>query len=259
MEKLDFAHADLITAEGAPAVYGSETYVVACMPRSTAIARLEADLAPALKRFDAWYAPAQDALDRGDRPAFVAALANLAASMAVASPTLVQLRGLANGTSAAEQHLTSRWLPLVAASARLRAQVRFVLSSQTDARLQPAAAEVTEAFRVALAPLGSEVRLANACPAATAATYFIQVSTRASCERTSLGTTCRPSFELRGQECSSGREIFHSGLGRLSAGSTDPNGEDRALRRLVKKLDPLAIREELRAALKSELPGEESK
>jgi hypothetical protein len=97
------------------------------------------------------------------------------------------------------------------------------------------------------------------CPEGAAATYLIGVRADADCGRGSLGATCRPALEVQGQECGSGRQIFHSGLGRIKINAADPRGEDQALRAMVQKLDPQAIRDELRAALKSELPGEEKR
>ncbi|MGB8298704.1 MAG: hypothetical protein WCG85_25030 [Polyangia bacterium] len=258
LERVDFAHSDLIQIAGAPQCRGDETYVVVCMPRAEAIARLEEDLAPEVKRFDSWDKTAQDAQGRTDRPAFVAALANLSAAMAAAVPKLVQIRALAGGTVPVEKRLTARWLALIGAATKLRAQVRFVLDLRPSERLLPLVGDVTERFRGALAALGSEVRLGTACPA-TPATYLISVTADANCGPGSLGSTCRPRFELEGQECASGRHVFHSGLARIRVNGADPRSEDDALRAMVRKLDPLAIRDELRAALKSELPGEETR
>ena len=192
LEKVDFAHSDLIEIVDAPQRQGNQTYVVACLPRGPAIARLEHDLDTEVKRFDAWDKTAQEAQSRADRPAFVAALGNLSAAMAAVAPTLVQIRALAGGPAQVEQRLTSRWLALVEASTKLRAQVRFVLDVQPGERMSPVAADLTEFFRQALAPLGSEVRLAAACPERAAATYLISVRADADCGRGSLGRHLSP-------------------------------------------------------------------
>ncbi len=259
LEKVDFAHSDLVAIVDAAQHWGDRIYVVACLPRGPTIARLEGDLDTEVKRFDTWDKAGQEAQNRADRPAFVAALGNLSAAMSAAAPTLVQIRALAGGPAPVEQRLTSRWLAMVEASTKLRAQVRFVLDVQVGERMRPVAGDVTECFRRALAPLGSEVRLAAMCPEGAAATYLIGVRADADCGRGSLGATCRPALEVQGQECGSGRQIFHSGLGRIKINAADPRGEDQALRAMVQKLDPQAIRDELRAALKSELPGEEKR
>jgi hypothetical protein len=259
LEKVDFPHSDLIQIVDAPQRQGDETYVVACLARGPAIARLESDLDTEVKRFDTWDKTAQEAQNRGDRPAFVAALGNLSAAMAAAAPTLVQIRALAGGPAQVERRLTSRWLALVEASTRLRAQVRFVLDVQPSERMSHVAADLTEFFRQALAPLGSEVRLAPTCPQGATATYLISVRADAECNRGSLGLTCRPLFEVMGQECASGRQVFRSGLEKIKVNAADPRGEDHALRAVVRKIDPQVIRDELRAAMKSELPGEETR
>jgi hypothetical protein len=259
LEKVDFAHSDLIEIPGAAQHWGNELYVVACLARGPAIARLQKDLDTEVKRFDTWDKTAQEAQSRADRPAFVAALGNLSAAMAAAAPTLVQIRALAGGPAQVEQRLTSRWLALVEASAKLRAQVRFVLDVQPGERMSSVAADLTEFFRQALAPLGSEVRLAPVCPENADATYLIRVRADAECARGSLGATCRPLFEVFGHECASGRQVFRSGLERIKVNAADPRGEDHALRAMVRKIDPQAIREELRDAMKTELPGEEKR
>jgi hypothetical protein len=259
LEKVDFAHSDLIEIVDAPQRQGNETYVVACLPRGPAIARLQSDLDTEVKRFDVWDQTAQEAQNRADRPAFVAALGNLSAAMAAVAPTLVQIRALSGEPARVEQRLTSRWLALVEASTKLRAQVRFVLDVQTGERMSSAAADLTEFFRQALAPLGSEVRLAPKCPEGGTATYLISVRADAKCNRGSLGSTCRPVFEVMGQECASGRQVFRSGLEKIKINAADPRGEDHALRAMVRKIYPQAIRDELRDAMKSELPGEETR
>jgi hypothetical protein len=78
LEKIDFAHADLIRVAEAPATIGGQTYVAVCLPRAEGIARLDADLAPEVKRFEAWHSAAQRALDPRDAPVFVSAFANWA-------------------------------------------------------------------------------------------------------------------------------------------------------------------------------------
>ena len=254
LEKIDFAHADLIRVAEAPRTIGGQMYVAVCLPRAEAIARLEDDLAPEVKRFDAWYRAAKQALDPRDPPAFVAAFNNLSAAMLAASRTLVQIRALAYGPSSTEQRLTSGWLSMVAAAATLHSQIRFILNCRTDDHLRPATSQITEAFRKALVPLGNEVHLDTTCPASATGTYLIQVSAKADCERSSLGTTCRPAFEVRGDECSSGRQVFVSNLQRLSSPATDPGGEERVLRRLIQRIDTAEVGEDLKAALKSELP-----
>jgi hypothetical protein len=259
LEKVDFAHPDLIEIVGAPSRQGNETYVVACLPRGPAIARLESDLDTEVKRFDTWDKTAQEAHNRADRPAFVAALGNLSAAMGAVAPTLVQIRALAGVPARVEQRLTSRWLVQVEAATKLRAQVRFVLDVQANERISTVAADLTEFFRQALAPLGSEVRLAPTCPKGAAATYLISVRADAECNHGSLGPTCRPVFEVLGQECASGRQVFRSGLERIKVNAADPRGKDHALRAMVRKIDPKAIRDEMRAALKAELPGEEKR
>jgi hypothetical protein len=257
LERVDFAHSDLIVVAGPPIHNRDETYVLVCMPRGQSIARLENDLGVEVKRFDTWDKTAQEALDHADRPAFVAALTNVSTAMAGAASRLVQIRALAGGPAEVEQHLTSRWLALIEASAKLRAQVRFVLDVQAGTRLQAVASDVTEVFRKAIAALGSEVRLGDACPGAVAATYLIHVGADAICGPGSLGSTCRPFFDVEGRECSSGRQVFHTGLEGLKVNAADPRSEDRALAALVHKLDAQAIRDELRSVLKSELPGDD--
>jgi len=106
---------------------------------------------------------------------------------------------------------------------------------------------MTEAFRKALAPLGSEVRLGAACPAAASATYLVSVRTDADCRLGSLGPTCRLVLDVRGQECASGRQVFRSGLERVQTSATDARGEEQAMRKLAQKLDPKQIGQELRA------------
>jgi hypothetical protein len=259
LEKVDFRHPDLIEIVDAPQRQGDETYVVACLPRAPAIARLESDLDVEVKRFDTWDKTAQDAQNRGDRPAFVAALANLSVAMAAAAPTLVQIRALAGGPARVEQRLTSRWLALVEASTKLRAQVRFVLDVRAGERMSAVGAELTEFFRQALAPLGSEVRLAPTCPEGPTSVYLITVRADAECARGSLGPTCRPVFEVMGQECGTGRQVFRSGLEKINVNAADPRGEEHALRAMVRKISPKDIQDELRDAMKSELPGEETR
>jgi hypothetical protein len=212
-----------------------------------------------VKRFETWDKAAQEAQEHADRPAFVAALGNLSVAMAAVAPTLVQIRALAGEPAPVEQRLRSRWLTLVEASTKLRSQVRFVLDMQTNERMRTVAKDVTECFRRALAALGSEVRLAATCPSGAAATYLIRVRADAECGRGSLGSTCRPVFEVSGQECASGRQVFRSGLDRIRINAADPRGEDRALAAMVQRMDSKAIQDELRAALKSELPGEETR
>jgi hypothetical protein len=259
LEKVDFRHSDLIEIVDAPQRQGNETYVVACLPRGPAIARLESDLDTEVKRFDTWDKTAQEAQARGDRPAFVTALVNLSVAMAAVAPTLVQIRALAGAPARVEQRLTSRWLALVEASTKLRAQVRFVLDVQAGERMSLVAAELTEFFRLALAPLGSEVRLAPTCPQGPTATYLITVRADAECSRGSLGPTCRPVFEVMGQECGTGRQVFRTGLEKINVNAADPRGEEHALRAMVRKISPKDIQDELRAAMKSELPGEETR
>jgi hypothetical protein len=179
--------------------------------------------------------------------------------MATASPKLVQIRALAGGPADVEQHLTSRWLILVKESAEFRAQIRFVLDMRPEPSVAPIASDVTEAFRKALAPLGSEVRLGAACPAAASATYLVSVHADANCRLGSLGPTCRLVLDVRGQECASGRQVFRSGLERVQARATDARGEDQALHKVAQKLDNQQIGQELRAVLKSELPGGETR
>jgi len=258
VEKVDFAHSDLIEVAGTPFRQGNETYVAVCMQREQAIARLEDDLAPEVKRFETWDKAAQEAQEHADRPAFVAALGNVSTAMAAMAPTLVQIRALAGEPAHVEQRLRSRWLSLVEASIKLR-QVRFVLDMQTNERMRAVAESVTERFRRALAALGSEVRLADTCPSGATATYLIRVRADAECGRGSLGSTCRPVFEVRGQDCASGRQVFLSGLERIKINAADPRGEDRALAAMVQKMDSKVIQDELRAAMKSELPGEETR
>lgn len=258
LEKVDFAHPELIEIAGAAEHWGKEIYVVACLGRGPTIGRLESDLDAEVKRFDTWDEAAQEAQARGDRPAFVAALNGLTVVMAAVAPTLVQIRALAGGPARVEQRLTARWLALIEASTKLRAPVRFVLDVQPGERMGSVAADLTEFFRQALASLGSEVRLAQACPENAAATYLIRVHAKAECGRGSLGPTCRPTFEVFGHECASGRQVFRSGLEKIKINAADPRGEDQALRAMVRKLDPQAIRDELRAAMESELPGEET-
>ena len=257
LERVDFAHSELIEISGGPALEGGETYVVACMRRDLAAEALERDLDVEVKQFDAWDKTAVGARTRGDRPAFVAALGRLSSVMAAAAPKLVQIRALAGGPAEVEQHLTSRWLDLVKTAAELRAQIRFVLDLQAEPRAASLASNMTEAFRKALAPLGSEVRLGAACPAAASATYLVSVRTDADCRLGSLGPTCRLVLDVRGQECASGRQVFRSGLERVQTSATDARGEEQAMRKLAQKLDPKQIGQELRAVLKSELPGGE--
>jgi hypothetical protein len=259
LERVDFAHSELIEISGGPSVEGGDTYVVACMRRNLAVEALERDLAVEVKQFDTWDKTATDAHTRGDRPAFVAALASLSSVMAAAAPKLVQIRALAGGPAEVEQHLTSRWLVLVKASEEVRAQIRFVLDVQADAHMATIASDVTEAFRKGLAPLGSEVRLGTACPAAASATYLVGVRADTDCRLGSLGPTCRLVLDVRGQECASGRQVFRSGLERVHASGTDARGEAQALRKLAQKLDSKLIGQELRAVLKSELPGGETR
>ena len=242
---------------GDPIRNRDETYVLVCMPRGQTIARLENNLGAEMKRFDTWDRTAQEALDRADRPAFVAALSNVSTAMAGAASRLVQIRALAGGPAAVEQHLTSRWLALdrsiyQAASS----QVRFVLDVRAGTRLQPVGSDMTE---IASGHRAAGQRGAPRCcvPGAVAATYLIRVGADAICGPGSLGSICRPSFDVEGQECSSGRRVFHTGLERLKLNGADPRSEDRAMAALVHKLDAKAIRDELRSVLKSELPGDD--
>jgi hypothetical protein len=259
LERVDFAHSELIEMSGGPALDGGETYVVACMRRDLAVQALERDLDVEVNQFDTWDRTAVGARTRGDRPAFVAAMARLSSVMAAAAPKLVQIRALAGGPAEVEQHLTSRWLVLVKTSAEFRAQIRFVLDLQSDPHAAPIASEVTEAFRTALAPLGNEVRLGTVCPAAASATYLVSVRADANCRLGSLGPTCRLVLDVRGQECASGRQVFRSGLERVQATATDGRGEEQALRKLAQRLDSKQIGQELRAVLNSELPGGETR
>jgi hypothetical protein len=258
LEHVDFAHSDLIEIAGSPARDNGETYVVACMRRDLAREALERDLGVEVKAFDTWDNAATEAQARSDRPAFVAALGHLSSAMAKAAPTLVQIRALAGGPASVEQHLTSRWLVLVKASTELRAQLRFVLDMQLDPRVAAIASDVTEAFRKALTPLGSEVRLAAACPAAAPATYLLSVHADAECRLGSLGPTCRLVLDVSGRECASGRQVFRSGLDRVQAMAMDTRGEDRAMRKMAQKIDPKQIGLALQSVLKSELPGSEN-
>ena len=54
LERVDFAHSELIEISGGPAIEGGETYVVACMRRDLAVEALERDLDVEVKQFDAW-------------------------------------------------------------------------------------------------------------------------------------------------------------------------------------------------------------
>jgi hypothetical protein len=176
-----------------------------------------------------------------------------------AVPKLVQIRALAGGPSGVEQYLTSRWLVLVKASTEFRAHIRFVLDVQPEPRLGAIASDVTETFRKALAPLGSEVRLGAACPAAALATYLVSVYADANCRLGSLGPTCRLVLDVRGRECATGRQVFRSGLERIQTSVTDARGEEWAMRKMAQKLDPKQIAQELRSVLKSELPEGDTK
>ena len=62
-----------------------------------------------------------------------------------------------------------------------------------------------------------------------------------------------------GQECGSGRQVFRTGLERINVNAADPRGEEHALRAMVRKIRPARHPDELRAAMKSELPGEETR
>jgi hypothetical protein len=259
LEQVDFSHAELIETSGSPAGRNGETYAVACMRRDLAVQALQRDLDVEVNQFDTWDKAATQAQGRGDRPAFVAALGHLSSAMAAAAPRLVQIRALAGGPASVEQHLTSRWLVLVKSSAELRAQIRFVLDLQVAERTRPIASEVGEAFRKALAPLGSEVRLGAVCPATAPATYLVSVKVDAECRLGSLGPTCRPILDVLCQECGSGRQIFRSGLERLQASAVDSRDEAHALRKMAQRLDPKQIGQELRAVLKFELPASESR
>lgn len=259
LERVDFAHSELIEISGGPAHQDGETYAVACMRRDLAAEALQRDLDAEVKQFDTWDKAAAEARARADRPAFVAALGHLSSAMAAAAPKLVQIRALAGGPASVEQHLTSRWLVLVKTSAELRAQIRFVLDLQPVARTAAIASDVGEAFRKALALLGSEVRLGASCPALAAATYLVSVRVDADCRLGSLGPTCRSVLDVRGQECASGRQVFRSGLERVQASAMDNRGEEQALRKMAQRLDPKQIGQELRSVLKSELPAGETR
>jgi hypothetical protein len=259
LERVDFAHSELIEISGSPARENGETYVVACMRRDRARDALERDLGAEVKEFDTWDRAATEAQARGDRPAFVAALGHLSSAMATAAPKLVQIRALAGGPAGVEQHLTSRWLVLVKASTEFRAQIRFVLDMQIEPRMAAIAADVTEDWRKALTPLGSEVRLGAACPAAAIATYLVSVHADAECRLGSLGPTCRLILDVRGRECATGRQVFRSGMERVQARATDTRGEEWAMRKMAQKLDPEQIAQELRSVLKSELPAGEAR
>lgn len=258
LEKVDFAHSDLIQIIGS-SKRGAETYVVACLPRREAVSRLEEDLGAAVTRFGVWDKTAWEAQGRADRPTFVTAINNCSAAMTTIAPTLVQIRALAGGPAQVEQSLTKQWLALVEASTQARAQVRFVLNMDPDQNLRQVAGDVTELFRGALSPLGSEVRLGTGCSKTDASTYLVRVHARAECGRGSLGTTCRPSFDVDGQECASGRQVFRTGLDKIKVNGADPRGEEFAMRAMLRRLDVQAIRAELKVALKNELPGEESR
>ena len=259
LQQVDFSHAELIETSGSPANQNGETYAVACMRRDLAIQALQRDLDAEVNQFDTWDKAATQAQSRGDRPAFVAAMDHLSSTMAAAAPRLVQIRALAGGPASVEQHLTSRWSVLVKSSAELRAQIRFVLDLKTADRTASITSEVGEAFRKALAPLGSEVRLGGACPAMDPATYLVSVKVDAECHLGSLGPTCRPILDVLCQECQSGRQIFRSGLERLQASAVDQRGEAQALRKMAQRIDHRQISQELRAFLKSELPASESR
>jgi len=198
LEKVDFRASRSDRDRGRPpnARAPKPTWSHACRG-GRPFARLASDLDTEVKRFDTWDKTAQEAQDRGDRPAFVAALGNLSAAMAAVAPTLVQIRALAGGPARVEQRLTSRWLALVEASTKLRAQVRFVLDVQSAERMSSVAAELTEFFRQALAPLGSEVRLAPPAPKAHC-TYLISVRAMRSATA-AASSTCRPVFEVLGR------------------------------------------------------------
>jgi hypothetical protein len=258
LERVDFAHAELIEISGSPTHENGETYVVACMRRDLARAALERDLAVEVKKFDTWDKAATEAQARGDRPTFVTALGHLSSAMATAAPKLVQIRALA-GPAGVEQHLTSRWLVLVKASTEFRAQTRFVLDMQTEPSAAAIASDLSEDFRKALTPLGSEVRLGAACPAAAIATYLVSAHADAECHLGSLGPTCRLVLDVRGRECATGRQVFRSGMDRIKASATDTRGEEWALRKMAQKLDPKQIALELRSVLKSELPEGDSR
>jgi hypothetical protein len=256
LEKVDFAHSDLIQIVG-NTTRGAESYVVACLPRREAVARLEEDLGAAVTRFRVWDKTAWEAQSRQDRPTFVTAINHCSAAMATIAPTLVQIRALAGSPAEVERTLTKQWLALVEACTQARAQIRFVLNMDPDPSLRPVAGDVTELFRGALSPLGSEVRLGTTCSKADAATYLVRVHARAECGRGSLGTTCRPSFDVDGQECGSGRQVFRTGLDKIKVNGADPRGEEFAMRAMLRRLDVQAIRAELKVALKNDLPGEE--
>ena len=259
LQNVDFSHAELIEIrDGAPRRNG-QAVAVACMSRDAAVQALERDLTMEGGRFDSWDRTASEAQARGDRPAFVAALGNLSSVMASAAPKLVQIRALSGRPAPMEQHLTSRWQSLVKASDTLRGQIRFVLSLNSMERVAPITAQIAEAFRAALASLGSEVRLGEACPATASATYLVSVKADAECHLGSLGPTCRPLLDVRGQECKSGRQVFRSGLEHMQLSVVDARGEEQALRKMAQKLDPEKIRRELKAVMKYELPDVESR
>jgi hypothetical protein len=88
---------------------------------------------------------------------------------------------------------------------------------------------------------------------------LVSVHVDADCHLGSLGPTCRPVLDVRGQECASGRQVFRSGLERVQASATDNRGEEQALRKMAQKLDPKQIGQELRSVLKSELPAGETR
>ncbi|HEX7598385.1 MAG TPA: hypothetical protein VF518_09230, partial [Polyangia bacterium] len=75
----------------------------------------------------------------------------------------------------------------------------------------------------------------------------------------SLGPTCRPLLDVRGQECKSGRQVFRSGLEHMQLSVVDARGEEQALRKMAQRLDPEKIRRELKAVMKYELPDVESR
>lgn len=258
LEKIEFTHADLIRDAETPFTADGQTHIALCLSRAEAISRLEADLAPEVTRFETWFEAANRAFDGRDPPALVKAFKNLNAAMVAASPTLVQIRALAKGPTPVGQRLATEWLSIIAKVEDWRSRVRFSLHCESDSRLQPANAKVTESIRKSLVPFGNDVRIEGTCPAAVgdnrSINYLIRVSATVGCQRTSLGTTCTPAVEIRGDECASGRQVFDLNLKRLGASVTDPGGEERALRRLMQRIDEATVSDDLKVALKSEIP-----
>ena len=126
----------------------------------------KSDLDTEVKRFDAWDKTAQEAQSRAAiGPPSWRRWSTCQRPWPRSRPRWCRSAPWLAAPARVEQRLTSRWLALVEASTKLRAQVRFVLDVQTGERMSPVAADLTEFFRLALAPLGSEVRLAPTCPA----------------------------------------------------------------------------------------------